>query len=147
MGGELVENLLVKALADDLRLSRPTAKALDTAIKTGVIKQGAKPTDVSKQLIKAKREYSNRFFTELDNYLRTQNISAEAVQALLFIGGLFMNPENPQLPPTRQFVEDNYRQLSRYTDNLCIENPRYANLEGIERKVIAVKGFTPMITN
>lgn len=139
-GGNTVVDFLNNFLSSDLLFNRPSDTELEYAVKTGFIKQGTKSIDVGQQLINAKREYVKSFVKELLSYMTAHRYSPQSIQAILFIGGAFLPTEDKRIPSAGDYVMATYKQLSPYTEQINLEDPRYANLEGIKRKMLALEG-------
>lgn len=114
---------------------------IEEILKSGRRRSGNKFVDASDLVKKAKQAYARDIVNEIQNYFRTIAMPIQNMRAIVVSGGGSMpsgyTDESGEfvetVPAMSEFITEKLLQVCPDIEVITMQNPRYANIEGIER--------------
>lgn len=135
VAGNTVREMLIEAFNDKYRV-RPTIQSAEQAIKTGIMKVGAKTIDVYDMVLDVKSAMSLQLLEGIKKYCISRSIDIRSLSCLVCTGGgalegAFKTSDGEKVIPSnvhflKQFIEES----TEFTEVLVMAHPRWDDAVG-----------------
>lgn len=139
IGGNVARDVLIDLVREDYGFDLSIAIA-DKVIAEGRMRVGNNLVDVSKLVVRAKKEYAKSIVQSLQSYFRKVNIPIQAISAIFVSGGgsmesSYIDDRGMDVKTTNPMSSYIVEELRRVSETIAVEsydeNPREANINGL----------------
>jgi len=139
IGGNVARDVLIDLVREDYGFDLSITIA-DKVIAEGRMRVGNNLVDVSKLVVRAKKEYAKSIVQSLQSYFRKVNIPIQAISAIFVSGGgsmesSYIDDRGMDVKTTNPMSSYIVEELRRVSETIAVEsydeNPREANINGL----------------